>query len=253
MKNQLVLPLAQEFNQAQFENFYAEQQPEILYHLQRMLAEDTTQCVQHAASATPEQGEKIIYLAGTAATGKTHLLHAACDVIQKQHGNAIYVPCQMLLEGGRSYRAYLEGLAQSHLICLDDVHCLLGDGIWEEALFHLYNQVKASNCLLLLSSKELPAHLDCVLPDLKSRLSWGLVLQLQALNDAQKAQALQLWSQSLSLILSEQVIDYIMRRSSRDMRQLMEYLRKLDAAAWQANRRITLAFVKQVLEDEVVV
>lgn len=100
---------------------------------------------------------------------------------------------------------------------------------------------------LLVSANMPPKQLSCVLPDLASRLSWGLVFQVQGLADTQKLSALQLRSQRRGLTLSDEVGKFLLHNYPRDMLQLFAILEKLDQASLAEQRRLTVPFVKKIL------
>ena len=75
------------------------------------------------------------WLWGAAATGKTHLLQAACD---RAGDRSVYLP---LSELSAMSPEVLEGLASRELVCLDDIDAVAGDPAWDAALFDLFNQI----------------------------------------------------------------------------------------------------------------
>jgi hypothetical protein len=92
-----------------------------------------------------------------------------------------------------------------------------------------------------------PTSLKIILPDLKSRLSWGVVYQLNSLDDDQKLAALQLRAQIRGLDLEAAVGKFLLRRFTRNMAQLFMVLEQLDQASLAEQRRLTIPFVKEVL------
>ena len=143
----------------------------------------------------------------------------------------------------------LDGLETMSLVCIDDIHCIVGQTDWENALFHFYNRARDSSTPLVITGDRPPAQLNLDLPDLKTRLAWGLVLQLQEISDQEKLQALQLCAKHRGMELGNDVGEYMLRRHSRDMVNLMELLDKLDKASLTEQRRLTIPFVKQFLDN----
>ena len=88
------------------------------------------------------------------------------------------------------------------------------------------------------------------LPDLRSRLSWGPVFQLQNLSDKEKFQALHYRAKQSGLELPENVADYLMQRYPRDMFGLFERLAVLDKASMAMQRKLTVPLLKSVFADE---
>ncbi|HEB57844.1 MAG TPA: DnaA regulatory inactivator Hda [Gammaproteobacteria bacterium] len=198
----------------------------------------------HAALATLRAGtEPFVYLAGAPATGRTHLLQAACHAAGPMAAS-IYLP---LREHGDLAPAVLEDLEQYRLVCLDDVDAVAGLAAWETALFHLYNRVREAGGRLIVSAAQVPAEAGFVLADLRSRLGWGPVFQLRALAEADRLGALQQRARYRGLDLPDEVGEYLLRRSPRDMASLFQLLERLDQASLQAQRRLTIPFVRSLL------
>lgn len=194
--------------------------------------------------ALPEgRGERLLYLSGAPGTGKSHLLQAVCATARERGGTAWYLP----LDPGLA-PALLEGLEQQDLVCLDDVQRVAGHAPWEEALFHLYNRVRERGGALVVAGQGRPEELGLGLPDLVSRLRWGLLYRLQELNDAERLAALQLRAAHRGLDLPDDTGDYLLRRCPRDLPALFELLDRLDAASLAAQRRLTIPFVRSVLQ-----
>ena len=92
------------------------------------------------------------------------------------------------------------------------------------------------------------ALLDIVMPDLATRLGWGLALRLEVLTDEEKSAALQQRGAQRGLELGPQVADYLLRHCSRDMTDLFQLLDDLDRASLAAQRRLTIPFVREHLK-----
>ena len=188
--------------------------------------------------------EPFIFLAGKHGTGKSHLLQALCHEIHQQARSSAYLP---LGQHAELAPAMCEGLEALPLICLDDIDAIAGQDEWEAALFHLYNRVRDAGGRLLATARQVPAEIGFVLPDLASRLAWGPVFQLKALSDIHKLAALQHRADVRGLALSDEVGEYLLRRSPRDMGSLFELLEKLDRESLVAQRRLTIPFVRDLL------
>jgi DnaA family protein len=186
----------------------------------------------------------MLYLWGAAGSGKSHLLQACC---QAMNGNqsAIYLPLQTLKEWGPEM---LEGIDQQALIGIDDIDTIANLPVWEEALFHLYNRVRDNEkTTLIITGKCPPMQLPLRLPDLQSRLSWSLVIQLNELNDQDKMNTLKLHAHKRGLELSTHVGRFLLNHCARNMHDLHTLLNLLDEASLVAQRKITIPFVKHTL------
>jgi len=191
------------------------------------------------------QGEKLLYMWGVAGSGKSHILQACCHAVSGTQ-SAIYLPLAVLSEWGPQV---IDGIEEQALICIDDIEAVASNGAWEEALFHLYNRIRDSGkTILMITGKLPPAHLPIRLPDLCSRLSWGLVIQLNELNDEDKIKTLKLHAHKRGFELPSAVGQFLLNRCARNMHDLHLLLNQLDEASLSAQRKITIPFVKHILD-----
>ncbi len=194
------------------------------------------------------KSEKILYLWGSHGSGKSHILQGCCQAVN-QNQSAIYLPLTLLKEWGPES---IEGLEEQALICIDDIDTIASDKAWEEALFHLYNKIKdTENNLLIISGIHAPTINPIQLADLRSRLSWGLVLQLHELTDEEKIHTLKLLALQRGFDLPHKVVQFLIKRCSRNMHDLHQILDRLDKASLQAHRKVTIPFVKDILNMSV--
>jgi len=183
-----------------------------------------------------------LYVWGEPSSGKSHLLMAAAENVSK---NTLYLPLADLVQSASP--DVLESVEHLDLLCIDDLEAISNHREWQEALFHCFNRLQHSGCQLLVAATHNPATIDLSLADLRSRMSTALIYQLESLDDTEKQQALIIQAQSRGLELSEEVANYLLRHHSRDMRVLMALLQDLDKASLVEKRRLTIPFVRQVL------
>lgn len=200
--------------------------------------------VERLCEAEAGWAESLIYLWGGEGVGRSHLLQAACLRFEQRGEQTVYLPLAEVVEYGPEL---LDNLEQCELVCLDDLDALAGRGEWEEALFHLFNRLRDSGRRLLLAASASPRELPVRLADLQSRLSLALVFQLHALSDEDKLRALQLRASRRGLHLSDEVGRFILTRGERSMSALFELLERLDQASLQAQRKLTIPFLKETL------
>ena len=203
---------------------------------------DTLPLISMLEQHSTQEGEAVIFLHGASGSGKSHLLQAACHLVGE---SALYLPLA-------EFAAYppeevLAGVETLALVALDDLDAVIGKDDWEIALFDLYNRAREWGCNLLIAAKDTPRNLNVMLPDLRSRLSWGIVYQLPTACDEQKRAILRFRAQRRGLQMSEEVVAYVMARAHRDLGQLLEVLDRLDRASLVQQRALSIPFIRQTL------
>jgi len=98
-----------------------------------------------------------------------------------------------------------------------------------------------------MSADQGPQSIGIQLPDLQSRLAWDLVFHLQPLDEASLIQALQRRARARMFDFPDEVLDYLVKRVSRDTHSLFRLLDRLDEASLASKKKITIPFVKEEL------
>ncbi len=186
-----------------------------------------------------------LYLHGAHATGKTHLLLATCAEAEAAAARAVY----FTLQGLRGHvRAAVEGLERAELVAVDDVDAVAGSRDDEVALFDLHNRLHDAGRGVLYAADAAPDALPLVLPDLRSRLAQCARWTLPVLDDAGRAELLRQRAAARGLDLDDAALEWLLRRCSRDLGSLTAIFERLDRASLAAQRRLTVPFLRQVLE-----
>ncbi|MEQ8952793.1 MAG: DnaA regulatory inactivator Hda [Gammaproteobacteria bacterium] len=193
-------------------------------------------------TALQDPAQPVILVWGNLASGRTHLLQAACH---REDGQSIYIPGT---EKSQLDPAILDEVEQLQLVCIDDVESIAGDPDWEQALFHAINTCNGGSTRLLLSANAPPGQLAIDLPDLQSRLQQALVFHLHDLNDTDKLAAFRFRATKRGMTVPLEVGEYIMQRSERSLAVLMDILERLDSSSLERQRRITIPLVKATLD-----
>ena len=186
-----------------FDNFVAGRNAEALARV-RELAEGTL-------------AERIVYVWGSAGSGRTHLLSAAAR-------------------------------RNPSLVVVDDVQLL--DDAGQRALFVAINDSRDAGPGVLVAADKPPAQLT-LREDLRTRLAWGLVYELVPLGDEDKARHLKAVAATRGLQLSDDIVAYLLTRLPRDMRSLQSIMEVLDQYSLMRKRPLTLPLVREALSQEI--
>jgi DnaA family protein len=173
-----------------------------------------------------------VFIWGEEGCGKSHLLQA---VVQKARALGLTAE-------------YAAGLVprEAQIVVVDDVERL--DEAGQILLFTLYNRQRETGGMLLVSGSAAPVHLD-LRDDLRTRLGWGLVYQVQPLSDDEKALALQQHAQARGFILPHDVTQYLLRHGRRDLPALLGMLDALDEHCLRLKRGASVPLLKEVMQS----
>lgn len=187
-----------------------------------------------------------VFLSGPHASGKTHLLIAACAYASSAGRVAQYLDLDRIAD---KVAETIRSFGGSELLAIDNVHSIAGNPEAEHALFDLYNRCRAEGTRLLFAAIEAPTNLGLSLPDLVSRLSSSTQWALRPLDELRRRQVLRERAAQRGIVLDEEVMDWLFNRHSRDLATLGALLERIDRAALAAKRRVTIPFLRQLLSE----
>lgn len=225
--SQMVLPLSFD-DKARFENFWSA---------------DNTELVQALQAGVGSSKPKMLYFYGATGSGKSHLMFALQRLAKEKTVSSLYLS----LSDPRVTIDMLEMIDSKIIVCVDDVQVWAGCSDKERALFALFERIKHDGGQLFISATQPPEHCGFQLKDLVSRLASGLVYSVHSLNDEQRFDAVKLRASQRGLSISDEVVKYLLSRSSRDTSELFALLDRIDKASLIEKRRITIPFLQSLM------
>ncbi len=217
------------FKKRDFDSFFQGENKDLLYFLNTMIK---------------TKSNNSIYIWGPQGTGKTHLLQAACKKANEMDWHVTYIP----LEQYRDFSIdILDGLGKLDLVCIDDLEFIIDNIEWQQRVTLLFNEIRDNKNSIIISSKISPNNIKIDLDDLKSRLVWGHVFKIKAADDELKIKILKKEANERSFNLNDDVVEFLIRRSNRDLTSLIEILDEIDRSSLAAKRKITVPFVKELI------
>jgi len=195
------------------------------------------QALRHLQDLPPRAAP--VYLWGPSGVGKTHLLQAATHRAQQLGGRVSWFS-----QAESAPWQFEDGDA---LIVLDA--CDEFDAMQQQAAFALFVNASAEGIPVLAAGRVPPIDLP-LRDDLRTRLGWGHVFALEALNESEARAALRREADRRGLFLSDDVMDYLLTRFARDLKFLMSLLDRLDEFALVHQRAVTVPLLKQMLAEE---
>lgn len=194
--------------------------------------------------------QRWIYWWGPKGSGRTHLL-SAIGIAAQELGLEYFPLTPNEPISWVSLEERLPSLSTSNqpsVITVDDVDRL--DERLVASLFRILNEIQGSKAIhIFMAGNAAPGALK-LREDLRTRLGWGLIFQTHLLGDDEKIQALQQAAQARGLVLSPDVLPWLLNRFYRDMPNLMALIDALDAYSLETKRAVTLPLVRELLQPK---
>lgn len=221
--------------------------------------EEALACLDGLAAGARTQ--RFVYLWGAPGSGRSHLLAALAGErvlgpmsplddfagTSSTRTEATSPTLQPAALRGDSPTAGPSDGSTALVAAADDVHRF--DAQRQEALFHLFNRVLARPDGALVCTGDRPPLALPLRDDLRTRLGWGLVIELRLLDDAHKAAAIRRAADARGVTLSSDFIPWLLTHRSRDIRELLALFDALDRFAFERKRPITLPLLREWLSQ----
>ena len=211
------------------ETFFAGPNEAALRHLQLWVADGA----KFLRSPVPT------YLWGDSGSGKTHLLTSVHSALREQGASVGWMDATL-----HQPAEFDEAWAA---VIMDDVHLYTAEQ--QHAAFNWFVNAHSLQCWVLSAGALPPADLQ-LREDLRTRLGWGHVFHLQVLSEPERRSVLRQQADARGIFLSDEVMDFMLNRFSRDLDSLVQLLDQLDAYALRTQRAITIPLIKAMLESE---
>jgi len=180
-----------------------------------------------------------VYLWGPRGSGKTHLLRALAHAAHERGLHVAWfdaaTPAPWRFEEAWS------------LLLLDE--CDAFDEAQQQAAFEMFIEAGTQGVPIAAAGALPPVDLP-LRDDLRTRLGWGHVFALEPLAESDTRAALRREADRRGVFLSDEVMDYLLTRFSRDLQNLMALLERLDEFALSQHRAVTVPLLKRMFEQE---
>lgn len=199
-----------------------------------------------------------LYLKAATGQGKTHLLHAIGHAYLQAHPRARIFYCsaeRFMIEFVQALRSnemmeFKARLRAFDLLLVDDIQFIIGKAAAQEELLYTIDALLAEGKRLVFAADRAPQALDGVEPRLLSRLSMGLVADIQPADiELRRAILESKLAKFAPLAVPADVIEFLARTINRNVRELVGGLNKLIAYAQLTGQEVSLQLAEEQLTD----
>lgn len=202
------------------------------------------------------------FIHGKSGLGKTHLMHAIGNYIQKNTTlKVLYVTSEQFITDFTSINMrknidYTEAFKNKYrnidVLMIDDIQFLGNAEKTQQEFFHTFNNLYDMNKQIIISSDRSPDDLKLLEERLRTRFSWGLTVNIYPPDIELKKRIIQnkMKGHAVANLVDEEVIDYISANSENDVRHIEGAVTRLYAyAAIMGPQKIDLKFANEALKD----
>ena len=218
--------------------------------------------VAYNAARTLAEGGKLafnpLFLHGGTGLGKTHLMHAIGHDYLARHPGAkvVYMSAEkFMFEFVSAMRAkdtfsFKQKLRAADVLMIDDVQFIAGKESTQEEFFHTMNELISAGRRLVISADRSPQDLDGIESRILSRLSWGLVADVNPADFELRLNILTRKLQSMPQAqVPQDVVMFLARRISANVRELEGALNRVVAYAALSGKPVDIDFTQATLAD----
>ena len=210
-----------------------------------------------AVAETPAKSYNPLFLYGGVGLGKTHLMQAVGHTIKKKwkEMRLAYVSSESFTnEVINSLRydrmvSFRDKYRNVDVLLMDDIEFIAGKERTQEEFFHTFNALYEAQKQVVISCDCPPKEIPGLEERLRSRFAWGLTADLQAPDLETKRAILAKKSETQSIILPDDVSDFVARKIKSSVRDLEGALTRLIAYSSLTGATISLSMAQQVLKN----
>jgi len=198
-----------------------------------------------------------LFIYGGVGLGKTHLMHAVGNLIQKNKADAkiIYIHSERFVadmvkalqhNAMDDFKRYYRSV---DALLIDDIQFFAGKGRSQEELFHTFNTLMEGNQQIIISCDRYPKEIEGLEERLKSRFGWGLTVAIEPPELETRVAILMNKAQQMKIVLPHEVAFFMGKRIRSNVRELEGALRRVIANARFMAKPITMDLAKDALRD----
>lgn len=197
-----------------------------------------------------------LYIHSNSGLGKTHLLHAVANGIKENYPH--FVIC--LITARDFMKEMIDSLKDKKLhefqkkyseivdvLMIDDIHELKNKESTQNEFFHVFNELYNKGKQLIFTSDKAPEEIDGIEERIRTRLQWGLVVDIQKPDLETRIAILKRKAYELDLYLAEDILNLIACHVKNSIRELEGSLVKLSAFSEMMKVDIDTEMVKEIL------
>ncbi len=208
-----------------------------------------------AVAANPARNYNPLFIYGPSGLGKTHLLYAITNEVQKKKPdvNIIYI------KGEDFTNQFIEALSASmisefrnkyrscDMLLIDDIQFIEGKVSTQEEFFHTFNNLYEDHKQIILTSDRPPRDMKTLEDRLKTRFEWGLIADIQPPDLELRIAIIKKKAEQVGITLTEEVLTFLAENLRSNIRQIEGAIKKLGAKVFLSGQVITMEIARSCI------
>lgn len=198
-----------------------------------------------------------LFIYGGVGLGKTHLMHAAGNLMLKHKpgANIAYVHSERFVADmvkafqHNAINEFKKLYRNLDALLIDDIQFFVGKERSQEELFHTFNALQESKRQVIITADRFPKELVGVEERLISRFGSGLIVSIEPPELETRVAILIKKAKQEGIDLPEDVAFFTAKRVRSNVRELEGALRRILASAFFTGRAIDISLVTESLKD----
>jgi chromosomal replication initiator protein len=210
-----------------------------------------------AVAANPAGAYNPLFIYGNSGLGKTHLLYAIRNEIEKSFPslNTLYIKgdefTNELIEAIRRNGTidFHMKYRKSDLLLVDDIQFIAGKDSTQEEFFHTFNTLYEAKKQIVLTSDRPPKEIHTLEDRLRTRFEWGLITDIQPPNFETRVAIIKRKAEQLKIEIPNEVCDFIAKKLKSNIRQLEGTVKKIRARHMLSSEVIDISTAQLAISD----
>ncbi len=210
-----------------------------------------------AVAQRPAHAYNPLFIYGPSGLGKTHLLYAITNEVQKNNPdyNIVYVKGeefanQMIESIGRGVTAqFREKYRKADVLLIDDIHFIAGKESTQEEFFHTFNDLYEHKKQIILTSDRPAKDIQKLEERLKTRFEWGLTADIQPPDFELRIAIMKKKAEMLGKPFPNDVLSFLAEKLTNNIRQIEGAIKKISAYSYLSGEEITIPLATSCISD----